>query len=105
MGRGLFQGLRNGFANIRDFIVQSNSERGNSLFRVRPHLSQLPGSRQGLASMASNAGLYALGWVLVLALLSVPILLIFGSVWLGERLLPWLMLLSAVTLLVLKNPG
>ena len=55
--------------------------------------------------MASNAGLYALGWVLVLALLSVPILLIFGSVWLGERLLPWLMLLSAVTLLVLKNPG
>lgn len=47
-----------------------------------------------LKSTLSNIGSYALGLVVMLALLAIPILFIMGGVWVGEKILPWLMLLS-----------
>jgi len=47
-----------------------------------------------LKSTLSNIGSYAFGLVVMLALLAIPILFIMGGVWIGEKILPWLMLLS-----------
>jgi hypothetical protein len=46
----------------------------------------------------SRIGTYMLGLVILLALLALPALFIFGSVWVGEKILPWLMLLCMLGL-------
>jgi len=46
----------------------------------------------------SNIGTYALGLVIMLAILALPVLFIVGGVVIGEKILPWLMLLSILTL-------
>lgn len=49
-------------------------------------------------SAITNIGTYALGFVIMLAVLALPVLFIFGGVAIGEKILPWLMLLSILTL-------
>ena len=49
-------------------------------------------------STLSDIGTYALGLVIVLAILSLPVLLIVGGVVVGEKILPWLVLLSVFAL-------
>lgn len=49
-------------------------------------------------SAITNIGTYALGLVIMLALLALPVLFIVGGVAIGEKILPWLMLLSILTL-------
>ena len=49
-------------------------------------------------SALSNIGTYALGLVIMLAFLALPVLFIVGGVWVGEKVLPWLMLLSVLVL-------
>jgi len=49
-------------------------------------------------SAITNIGTYALGLVIMLAVLALPVLLIFSGVAIGEKILPWLMLLSILTL-------
>lgn len=49
-------------------------------------------------STISNIGSYALGLVVMLALLALPVLFIVGGVAIGEKILPWLILLSILNL-------
>jgi hypothetical protein len=49
-------------------------------------------------SAIKNTGPYALGLVIMLALLALPVLFIVGGVAIGDKILPWLMLLSILTL-------
>jgi hypothetical protein len=49
-------------------------------------------------STLSSIGTYALGVVIILALLALPALFIFGGIWVGEKILPWLMLLCILAL-------
>ncbi len=44
----------------------------------------------------ANTGSYIFGAAIMLAMLSLPVIFIAGGVWLGERVLPWLMLLSMI---------
>jgi hypothetical protein len=46
----------------------------------------------------SNMGAYAFGLIILLAVLALPVLFIAGGVVLGEKILPWLVSLSALTL-------
>jgi hypothetical protein len=48
----------------------------------------------------SNIGNYALGIVIMLAILALPVLFIWGGVWIGEKILPWLMRISIITLML-----
>jgi len=47
-----------------------------------------------IKSIAANIGTYALGLVIVLVVLSLPVLFIVGGVVVAEKILPWLMFLS-----------
>jgi len=49
-------------------------------------------------SKLSSIGTYALGLVIMLALLALPAFFIFGGIWVGEKILPWLMLLCILAL-------
>ena len=49
-------------------------------------------------STVSNIGTYALGLVIMLAFLALPVLFIVGGVVVAEKILPWLMLLSMLAL-------
>jgi len=49
-------------------------------------------------SAITSTGTYALGLAFLLAFLSLPVLFILGGVAVGEKILPWLMLLSILTL-------
>ncbi len=49
-------------------------------------------------SAISQIGTYAFALVIMLALLSLPVLFILGAVWVAEKALPWLILLSVLTL-------
>jgi len=51
-----------------------------------------------IKSTISDIGSYALGLVIMLAMLSLPVLFIFGGVWIGEKILPWLVLLSILAI-------
>jgi len=54
--------------------------------------------RMSVKETISNIGTYALGLVIMLAILALPVLFIVGGVVIGEKILPWLMLLSILTL-------
>ena len=49
-------------------------------------------------SIISNIGTYILGAVIMLAVFSLPVLLIVGGVIVGEKILPWLMALSIIAI-------
>lgn len=49
-------------------------------------------------SIISNIGSYALGLVIMLVLVALPVLFIFGGIWVGEKILPWLILLSILAI-------
>ena len=49
-------------------------------------------------SALSNIGTYALGLVIMMAFIALPVIFIVGGVWVGEKILPWLMLLSVLAL-------
>ncbi|MHB1014726.1 MAG: hypothetical protein ACYC2W_05540 [Desulfurivibrionaceae bacterium] len=49
-----------------------------------------------IKSTLANIGTYALGLVGLLALLALPALFIGGGIRIGEKILPWLMLLSLI---------
>ena len=49
-------------------------------------------------SVITNIGTYALGLVIMLAFIALPVLFIVGGVVVGEKVLPWLVLLSVLTL-------
>lgn len=49
-----------------------------------------------IKSTLTNIGTYALGSVGLLALLALPVLFIGGGIRIGEKILPWLMLLSLI---------
>ena len=51
-----------------------------------------------IQSIVKNVGIYALGIVILLAVLALPVILIVGGVWVGAIILPWLMLLSVLSL-------
>lgn len=51
-----------------------------------------------IQSNLKNIGTYALGIVALLAIIAIPAIMIAGGVWIGEKILPWLMLLSVVAL-------
>lgn len=51
-------------------------------------------------SIVKNIGLYALGIIIFLALLAIPVVLIVGGVWVASKILPWLILLSLLALVV-----
>lgn len=51
-----------------------------------------------IQSSLKNVGTYALGIVILLAVIAVPAIMIAGGVWLGEKILPWLVLLSVIAL-------
>ena len=51
-----------------------------------------------LKQRLSSIKTYAIGVVIVLALLALTALFIEGTVWVGEKILPWLMLLSSMAL-------
>jgi len=46
----------------------------------------------------ANIGTYILGAVIMLAVLSLPVIFIVGGVWVGEKVLPWLMLFSVIAI-------
>jgi len=54
--------------------------------------------RMSVKSNLSSIGTYALGVVIVLALLALPALFIVGGIWVAEKILPWLMLLCFLVL-------
>lgn len=54
--------------------------------------------RMSVKETISNVGSYALGLVIMLAILALPVLFIVGGVAVGEKILPWLMLLSILAL-------
>ncbi|MEE8576002.1 MAG: hypothetical protein V3T31_01995, partial [candidate division Zixibacteria bacterium] len=47
-----------------------------------------------IKSTASEVGTYVLGTIIILAMLAIWGLLVAGGVWVGEKILPWLMVLS-----------
>lgn len=51
-----------------------------------------------IQSFVKNIGTYALGIVALLAVIALPVILIAGGVWIGEKILPWLMLISLIAL-------
>jgi hypothetical protein len=51
-----------------------------------------------MQSTVKNVGTYALGIVWCIAAIALPVILIFGALWVGEKILPWLMLLSILAL-------
>jgi hypothetical protein len=51
-----------------------------------------------IKSAISNIGTYALALIVMLAIPVLLVLFIRGGVWLGEKILPWLMLLSIIVL-------
>jgi hypothetical protein len=51
-----------------------------------------------IKSAISNIGTYALTLIVMLAIPVLLVLFIRGGVWLGEKILPWLMLLSIIVL-------
>lgn len=44
-----------------------------------------------LRSTISSIGTYALGLVVLIAVIAIPVVFIFGAAWVGVRVLPWLM--------------
>jgi len=49
-------------------------------------------------STLSKIGTFALGVVIMLAVFSIPVILIVGGVWVAEKVLPWLILLCLLVL-------
>ena len=46
----------------------------------------------------ANIGSYIFGAVIMLAMLSIPAIFILGGAWVGEKVLPWLMLFSIIVI-------
>lgn len=69
-----------------------------SYFERGDHQKGRGRTQMSIKSTAANMGTYALGLVIMLALLSLPVLFIVGGVVVGEKILPWLMLLSILVL-------
>lgn len=51
-----------------------------------------------MQSTVKTIGTYALGIVGFIAVLAIPGILIGGGIWIGERILPWLVFISFLTL-------
>ena len=49
-------------------------------------------------SMVSSIAGSAFGLVIMLAVIAIPVAFIVGGVWVGEKILPWLMFVSVLTL-------
>lgn len=66
-------------------------------FELSVHLNKKESTRMSVKSVISSIGTYALGLAMLLVIIALPVLFIVGGVVVGEKILPWLILLSMLT--------